>query len=213
VSDPQRTPDSGAHRRAGRPTPAQRREQRAQVESAGEVLDAAARYLEARPRSEAEVRGRLVRLGYRRELVDEAVGRLVELRYLDDEAFARAWVDGRDRSRPRGEHALRMELGRKGVDRAVAEGILDERREDALLRAAATDDMAPLSADEDAAERLLARKLAPIQREPDARKRRQKAYALLARNGFSPDVCAKVSRRVADAAIDPADEDAAFHHP
>jgi regulatory protein len=213
VSDPQRAPGSGAHRPPGKPTPAERRDQRAQVESVGEVLDAAARFLEARPRSEAEVRGRLVRLGYRRDLVDEAVRRLVELRYLDDEAFARSWVDSRDRSRPRGEHALRTELGRKGVDRAVVDGILDERREDALLRASAIDDLAPMSADEDAAERLLARKLGPIQREPDARKRRQKAYALLARSGFSPDVCARVSRRVVDAASDPADEDAAIHHP
>jgi regulatory protein len=173
------------------------------VESLGEVLDAAARYLEARPRSEAEVQGRLLRLGYRRDLVDEAVGRLVELRYLDDEAFARAWVDSRDRARPRGEHALRSELHTKGVDRTVIDAILGERRDDAALRATATDDGASSSADEEAAERLLARKLGPLQREPDARRRRQKAYALLARSGFSPDVCAKVSRIVTDAAADP----------
>jgi regulatory protein len=203
VSDPQRSPDTGARRPSRKPTPAERREQRARVESLGEVLDAAARYLEARARSEAEVRGKLLRLGYRRELVDEAVGRLVDLRYLDDEAFARAWVDSRDRARPRGEHALRSELHIKGVDRAVIDAILGERRDDAALRAPATGDGASPSADEEAAERLLARKLGPLQREPDARKRRQKAYALLARSGFSPDVCAKVSRIVADAAADP----------
>ncbi len=207
MSDPRRASDTGARRHSSKPTPAQRREQRAQVESLGEVLDAAARYLEARPRSEAEVQGRLLRLGYRRDLVDEAVGRLVELRYLDDDAFARTWVDSRDRARPRGEHALRSELHTKGVDRAVIDAVLGERRDDAALRAMAAGDGASPSADEEAAERLLARKLGPLQREPDVRKRRQKAYALLARSGFSPDVCAKVSRVVAHAAADPNDGD------
>jgi regulatory protein len=176
-------------------TPAERREERARVDSLGEVLDAAARSLEARPRSTAEVRARLVRLGYRLELVEQAVDRLVELGYLDDDAFARSWVDSRDRSSPRGEHGLRTELGRKGVDRAVIDSVLAERREDAALRAADPDEE-PTTADEAAAERLLGKRLAGLMREPDPRKRRQKAYALLARGGFSPDICSTVSRLV-----------------
>ena len=40
-----------------------------------------------------------------------------------------------------------------------------------------------------AAAALLSRKRASIEREPDLRRRRQKAYALLARNGFDPDTC------------------------
>ncbi|MET1231345.1 MAG: hypothetical protein ABWY52_00680, partial [Candidatus Limnocylindrales bacterium] len=55
-------------------------------------------------------------------------------------------------------------------------------------------------ADEIAARRLLARRAAALAREPDPRRRRQKAYALLARNGFSPDVCARVA---ADSGADP----------
>ena len=52
------------------------------------------------------------------------------------------------------------------------------------------------SPDDAAAERLLRKKLPAILREPDPRRRRQRAYALLARSGFSPDVCASVSRSV-----------------
>src|SRR5918994_5860097 len=114
--------------RPRKPSPAERRERRATVEDPAEVLDAAARFLEARPRSEAEVRRKLVRLGYQPALVDEVLTRLVELRYLDDEAFARAWVESRDRARPRGEHALRQELGRLGVERGLVDEVLDERR-------------------------------------------------------------------------------------
>ncbi len=35
---------------------------------------------------------------------------------------------------------------------------------------------------------------AALMREPDARKRRQRAYALLARNGFDPGVCMDATR-------------------
>ena len=72
---------------------------------------------------------RLGRAGYRPELVDGAIARLTELGMLDDEAFARAWVESRDRARPRGEIALRRELALKGVDRAVVDELLDERRD------------------------------------------------------------------------------------
>jgi regulatory protein len=180
--------------RPRKPTPAERRDQRAGVDDPEEVLQAGARFLEARPRSVAEVRRKLTRLGYRPELVTGAVERLAELGYLDDESFARAWVESRDRAKPRGEHALRRELGLKGVDRALVDSVLGDRREDAV--ASADRDEAPSSADEAAAERLLERKLPAILREPDPRRRLQRAYALLARNGFGPDVCSTVSMRV-----------------
>jgi regulatory protein len=211
MSDDEPAPVSGARPRNRKPTPAERREQRARVDSVGEVLDSAARFLEARPRSESEVRTRLTRSGYRPELVEEAVARLLDLHYLDDGAFARAWTESRDRSSPRGEHALRMELGRKGVDRSVVDEVLGERRDTARDHAAAMGDEAPVSPDALAAERLLRKRLPTFMREADPRKRRQKAYAQLARSGFSPDVCSSVSRQVladaeADAAADETDE-------
>ncbi len=51
----------------------------------------------------------------------------------------------------------------------------------------------PDEADEIAARRLLERRAASLRRDPDPRKRRHKAYALLARNGFDPGVCARVA--------------------
>ena len=79
-----------------------------------------------------EIRRRLVGLGYRVDLVEAAIARLTDLHYLDDDAFARAWVELRDRARPRGEHALRRELELKGVDRAVVATVLEDRRASAL---------------------------------------------------------------------------------
>lgn len=137
-------------------------------------------------------------MGYRPELVDDVIARLLVLGYLDDDAFARSWVESRDRAKPRGEHALRRELQLKGVDRQLVDGILGERREDARADAAAAGDGESPNPDDAAAERLLRRKLPAVLRETDVRKRRQRAYALLARSGFGPDVCSAVTRRVLD---------------
>jgi regulatory protein len=167
------------------------------VDDVGEVLDAAARYLEARPRSVAEVRRRLATAGYRPPLVDAAIARLEELGYLDDEAFARAWLESRDRARPRGEHALHRELRLKGVDDAIVRAVLDERRRGGDHRA---DDKGGEPADPDrvAADRLLERHARALTRVADPRRRRQRAYALLARNGFDPSTAAEASRRAVE---------------
>src|SRR3989337_959520 len=44
------------------------------------------------------------------------MARLGDLGLLDDEAFALAWIESRDRAHPRGEHALMLELRQKGLD-------------------------------------------------------------------------------------------------
>jgi regulatory protein len=129
-----------------------------------------------------EVRRRLTTAGYRADLVDGAITRLTELGILDDEVFARTWIESRDRARPRGEGAIRDELRLKGVARATVDGALDERRDE---HDGAHERLA--------AERLLARNRRRLERVADPRQRRQRAYALLARNGFDPETCREVA--------------------
>ena len=142
------------------------------------------RFLEPRQRSAAECRRRLLQHGYRADMVEGAIERLTELGMLDDAAFARAWMESRDRARPRGERALRQELRIKGIDRAVVDETLADREVDRP------------DADEDAGRRLLERHASALARVPDPRARRQRAYALLARNGFDPEVAASLSRAI-----------------
>ena len=182
------TPGGTGGRRASH---AERKERRAAVDDPAIVLEAAARFLEVRSRSVAEVRRRLTGAGYRRDLVEGAIERLLELGMLDDEAFARAWVESRDRARPRGERAIRQELVHKGVDRSTVDLVLSERRE--AVAGTPADDGAVISADRAAAERLIARHARTLARVADPRQRRQRAYALLARNGFDPEVCRTVA--------------------
>jgi regulatory protein len=155
------------------------------------------------------VRRRLRMAGYPAELIEGAVTRLVEIGFLDDAGFARAWIESRDRARPRGERALRVELTQKGVARDVTDAALEERRDEAVARAGDddADGETAASVDEAAALRLLERRGAQLGRVPDPRVRRQRAYALLARNGFDPGVGAAVARRFADQADEPGAED------
>ena len=181
---------------------AERRERRAEIDDPAVVLEAAARFLEARSRSVAEVRRRLTGAGYRIDLIEGAIERMTELGMLDDEAFARSWVESRDRSRPRGERAIREELRLKGVDHASIDLVLAERRE-----AVSEDDGEAINGsrdagpDERAARQLLERNRRAFDRVADPRRRRVRAYALLARNGFDPDVC----RSAATAFLDSGD--------
>ncbi len=177
------------------------REQRAAVDDVGTVLAAAARLLEARPRAVADVRLRLARAGYRADLVEAAVVRLSELGYLDDEEFATAWIASRDRAHPRGERALRMELARAGVDRAVVDAVLDERATHAAN--VAEDGADGTTLDDESALRLLESRRAALDRVPDPRRRRERAYALLARSGFDPDTASRaIGRFTPDADAD-----------
>lgn len=177
---------AGSQGRPRKATFTERRERRAAVDDPDEVLAFATRYLESRPRSVAEVRRRLEIAGFRPAMVEASVARLTDLRFLDDEAFARAWVESRDRAHPRGEQALRRELAHKGVDRTLVDAILAERRSGA----------GEPDADVAAAERLLERNARALARVDDPRLRRQRAYALLARHGFDPSVASDAARRL-----------------
>jgi regulatory protein len=174
-----------------KPSLAERRARRGAVEDPQVVMDAALRFLEARSRSIAEVRRRLRDAGYRPDLVEGAIDRLLALGMLDDAAFAAAWVESRDRARPRGERALRQELRLKGVDPATVDALLEDRRSGAEAEGR--------SADEAAAERILQRHARALARTPDPRAARQRAYALLARSGIDPETAARASARFAAA--------------
>lgn len=186
---------------------AARRARRAAVTDADVVLEAAAAFLAVRSRSVAETRQRLTRLGYPVALCQTVVERLQRTGYLDDRAFARAWLESRDRASPRGMAALRLELRRKGIDDDVIEEVLAARARAATTAAAdqPTRSRHDISGDAelDAARRLLAKRAASLGRVADARRRHQRAYALLARNGFRPDVCQEAAASLAATDAEP----------
>lgn len=101
------------------------------------AVDTAARFLAYRPRSTQEIRQNLKSKDYSEIVVEEAIHRLMTLGYLDDEAFARFWLENRETFKPRGPMALRHELRQKGVEDAVIDRVLASMdTEDSAYRAA-----------------------------------------------------------------------------
>jgi regulatory protein len=134
----------------------------------------AVRYLGMRPRSSAEIVAYLKRKEYDEQIVDVVVKRLHEQGYLDDEAFARFWVDNRNRFRPRGAQALRHELRQKGVERDTIESTLEDQDEDGAAWAAVEGKMGRWA-------------------DLDKFEFEQKLMAFLARRGFRFDVCRRTA--------------------
>lgn len=114
------------------------------AESVDKALQAALRFLQTRPRSVAEVRTRLQRKQLPPDAIEQAIVRLTELGLLNDTDFARLWVENRQTNRPRGAQALRDELYRKGIDRAIIDeavsdhDLVGDAQEQALLVARGT---------------------------------------------------------------------------
>jgi len=137
----------------------------------------ALRFLGVRPRSEAEVRQRLRRQGVDEAILEEVLERLRRAGLVDDQAFAKYWIENRTTFRPKSKRAMLVELRRKGV----ATEVLDEA----------------LSASDDSqAAYDVARKRAPRLAklpEPDFRR---KLSEFLGRRGFSYDIIEPVLERV-----------------
>jgi regulatory protein len=81
-------------------------------------------YLSYRPRSRAEVERYLQKRDLSENQIEAVAGRLERAGLLDDEAFARYWVENRERNRPKGPRALRYELRDKGISNKTIERVL-----------------------------------------------------------------------------------------
>src|SRR5207248_5546259 len=93
------------------------------------AFEGALAFLSYRPRSEREVRARLQMKDVPPPIVESVIERLRRLRLVDDQEFARYWVEQRQTHRPRGARLLRQELRRKGVDADTTTDVLEQSGE------------------------------------------------------------------------------------
>ncbi|MFY9610118.1 MAG: regulatory protein RecX [Blastocatellia bacterium] len=109
-------------------------EQRADSDGSGKLGDrneekvtaAALRMLAARPRTETQLRERLMSLPWTNQrLVDDCISRLKEMDYVNDDKFAESYASHRLSVRPVGRARLARELALKKVDRQTIECALD----------------------------------------------------------------------------------------
>ncbi len=88
------------------------------------------RLLAIRARSEKELRSKLKEKGYDESIVGGVTARLRELRYLDDESFARSWARNLAVNRLWGNIRIEASLRDKGIPRELIERVIKEVREE-----------------------------------------------------------------------------------
>jgi len=149
------------------------------------LLDA----LTGQARSRKELRDKLAKKDVPGELAERLLDRFTEVGLVDDEAFARSWVESRQRSRGLARRALAQELRRKGVDDDTARLALD--------------DLEPEQ--EEQAARVLVRKKLRSLRGVDHATATRRLAGLLARKGYPAGLAFSIVRDELGAAQDDSD--------
>ncbi len=108
-----------------------------QIDAVARGVDYVVKLLARRPYSTTEIRRKLAAQETAPPVIDEVLDRLKHYGYVDDLAFARYWIENRERFRPRGSNALRYELRSKGLAPDIIEQVLAELDPlDSAIRAA-----------------------------------------------------------------------------
>ena len=145
-------------------------------------LLSAYRFLNYRLRSEKEVRENLKLKKATSEVIEKVIAKLKSQRFVNDETFARMWIESRSRSKPRSQFLLKNELRQKGISQEILKDIFD--------------DQYPISKDVELAKDLVGREMNKY-KGMGRDKIYQKLGGLLGRRGFSWEV----SKRVIDEVI------------
>ena len=132
------------------------------------------KYLSFRNRSVKEVYDYLIRKNFIDETINPVLKRLVDMKFLNDEEFARSWIESRQKYKGKSKYILKNELRVKGVNREIFEPLLTE----------AIDDLETARIAFNKKKRTLI-KLAPEEF-------KKKISAFLARKGFSWGVISKL---------------------
>jgi regulatory protein len=143
--------------------------------------------LSVRPRSERELRTRLLRAGFGTEEVDAELARLEAVGLIDDAEFARQAVEHEVLVRRSGRRAIASRLGSSGLDRETVDRALADLGPD----------------DEETRVVELARSRASKLGGLPTEKAFARLVSFLARRGYPPDL----ARRAARTALAVADED------
>lgn len=129
------------------------------------------RYTVSKLREKLERRARFCA---KTELFDEVTARLVELKYLDDEAFAKDYINDRINFKPRGKFLLKRELKLKGISPEIIETAIKKQEIDESALAAEC-------------LKKYSKKLIGL----DTKRQRERAFRLLASRGFDLDTIYK----------------------
>lgn len=98
----------------------------AEEEALQSTIAKATRLINHRPRSEHELRERLLAKDCEPEAVEKVIARCHNSGMLDDAEFARMWVEQRATHQKKSKQVLRRELQNKGVAQPIIDEALDQ---------------------------------------------------------------------------------------
>ena len=96
------------------------------AEELNRAKQVALNYLSYRPRTVEELRNHLLGKGFEGDHCQEVTSQMQKLGYLNDREYAKQWIQERKNARPRGKYLLRQELLRRGIDKEIADDVIDQ---------------------------------------------------------------------------------------
>ena len=88
------------------------------------------KYLSYRARSVKEVYDYLLRKNFIEDTINSVLKKLIDLKFLNDEEFARQWIESRQKHKGRSKFILKNELRLKGLSNDVIKPLLKEAQDD-----------------------------------------------------------------------------------
>ncbi len=89
-------------------------------------------FLSFRSRSKKEIIDYLNKNGITPDIQTEVITKLQKIDLVNDDGFAKMWVENRNTFRPRGKRALQFELKKKGIQDEIIEDVVQNLNEDEL---------------------------------------------------------------------------------
>lgn len=89
------------------------------------ILNKAFKFLSYRPRSEKEVIDYLRRKKFTETAISQTVEKLAKQNFINDEDFAKWWIEQRQNYKPKGKFAIKKELTEKGIKKEIVDKLFD----------------------------------------------------------------------------------------
>lgn len=128
--------------------------------------------LKFRPRAEAELIMRLRKKKFSGEAINQTISDLKEKRFIDDENFAKGWVESRIKI-PLGLNRLKIELKTKGIQDEIISRVLTQAKQ---------------QYDQSETVNQLAKERFSRLKNLDPSKAKRRIYAFFLRRGFPRDI-------------------------
>lgn len=150
-------------------------------DQSAKAYNKALRFLGYRVRSEKEIRDKLIEKEFHPKIIEKTILKLKKTGQIDDEEFARTWIEDRCAVKPSGKYLIIRELKQKGVRQEIIDKVLKKMlpEEKEIILAL-----------------KVAQKKAKVYKALPRQEFNQKISAHLARRGFSWEIIKRILNKL-----------------